>query len=73
MTPAKRRNAATAIVFLFGVLASLKAVGEAGIMWPPDAVWRALRNPLRLQLVAGILMIVVALIVTLTRQRSRQD
>jgi len=73
MTPAKRRNAATAVVFLFGVLASLRAMGEAGTMWPPDAVWQSLRNPFRLQLVAGILMTVMALIFWLTREKDRQD
>jgi len=73
MTPAKRRNPATAIVFLFGVLACLRAVGQAGIAWPPEALWHALRTPFRLQLVAGLVMILAALIFMLVRQGGRQE
>lgn len=69
MTPEKRRPVIPAILFLFGVLASLKAMSDAGVMWPLDAVWQALNNPGRFKLCGGIALILVSIILTISRKR----
>jgi len=70
MTPEKRRRAMSAILFLFGVLAFLNALRDAGMMWPPDAVWQALNNPSRLKLCGGIALMLASLIATAMRRRA---
>ena len=70
MIPEKRNRAISAILFLFGVLASLNALRDAGMMWPPDAVWQALNNPSRLKLCGGIALMLVSLIATAMRRRA---
>jgi len=72
MTPEKKRRVATAAGFLSGVLASLDALREARIFWPPDAVWEALRNPQRLELGAGIALIVVNIVLSIVAGRRDQ-
>jgi hypothetical protein len=67
MTQEKKRRVATAVGFLSGVLACLDALHDAGILWPPDAVWEALRNPQRVELGGGIALIVVTLALTIGR------
>jgi hypothetical protein len=62
MTPEKKQRVATAVGFLSGVLASLDAVHDARIFWPPDAVWAALQHPQRLELGGGLTLIVVTLL-----------
>ncbi|MFZ0859539.1 MAG: hypothetical protein ABR881_07205 [Candidatus Sulfotelmatobacter sp.] len=70
MTSEKQRRVATAVGFLSGVLASLDALRDARIFWPPDAVWAALRSPQRLELAGGLALILVTL---LTSVLMRQD
>ncbi len=67
MTPEKKRRVATAVGFLWGVLACLDALRDARILWPPDAVWEALRNRQRVELGGGIALIVVSLGLSLGR------
>jgi len=69
MTPEKKRRVATAAGFLSGVLACLDAMRDARVFWPPDVVWQGLRAPQRLELGAGIALIVVTLILTVARKR----
>jgi hypothetical protein len=70
MTPGKEWRVATAVGFLSGVLACLDALREAKILWPWDALWDALRSPQRLELGAGIALIVVTLIVSAIHRRA---
>jgi hypothetical protein len=70
MTPEKSRRVATAVGFLSGMLASLDALRDAKILWPPDVVWAALKSPQRLELGGGIALIVVTLVSTIVRRGS---
>jgi hypothetical protein len=70
MPPGKRKRIAPAVLFLFGVLASLKAVADCGTFWPPDVVWASLNNPHRVQLCGGVAMIVVALLIFLVLRKQ---
>lgn len=70
MTEDKQRRVATAIGFLAGVLASLDALRDAKILWPPDAMWQALQHSQRLELGGGIALIVVTLVITAVRGSS---
>jgi hypothetical protein len=65
MTPEKTRRVATAVGFLSGVLACMDAVRDAGILWPPDALWEVLRSPQRLELGIGIALIIVTFVTSL--------
>jgi len=67
MTQEKKRRVATATAFLFGVLACLDALRDARTLWPPDAVWEALRNPQHWELGGGIALMVVTLALTIGR------
>ena len=71
MTPDKKQRVATAAGFLSGILACLDALRDARDLWPPDAVWEALRGPQRLELGAGIALMVVSLVISVVRQRAR--
>ncbi|MGH9495064.1 MAG: hypothetical protein ACRD3B_08715 [Candidatus Sulfotelmatobacter sp.] len=66
----RRKRIAPAVLFLFGVLASLKAVGDSATFWPPDVVWAALSNPHRVQLCGGVAMMVVAVVISVAITRS---
>jgi len=68
MTPEKQRRVATAAGFLSGVLACLDALRDARVFWPPDVIWDALRHPQRLELGAGIALIVVSFVTSIVRQ-----
>ena len=70
MTPEKRRRVATAVGFLSGVLASLDALRDARIFWPPDVVWEGLRNPQRLELGGGLALVVVTLLTSVLQRRD---
>jgi hypothetical protein len=70
MPPEKKQRAATAIVFLFGVLAAMNALRDASVLWPPDVVWAALTPPKRFQFVAGLLLVVGALVSAAIRRRG---
>jgi hypothetical protein len=66
--PGRGRRVATAIGFLSGVLACLDALRDANVVWPLDELWRALSHPKRLQLGAGIVLIVVSFIISVARR-----
>jgi hypothetical protein len=70
MTPEKTRRVATAVGFLSGVLACMDAVRDAGILWPPDALWEVLRSPQRLELSIGIALIIVTFVTSLLPQHQ---
>ncbi len=57
------------MLFLFGVLASLKAVTDSPALWPPDVVWASLSNPHRFQLCGGLATIVVSFVVLAMARR----
>jgi hypothetical protein len=65
MTPEKQRRVATASGFVSGVIACLDAVRDARTVWPPDALWNGLRTPQRLELGAGIVLMVVSLLTSI--------
>jgi hypothetical protein len=73
MTPEKKRRVATAVGFLSGVLACLDAMRDAVVFWPPDVVWAALRHPQRLEMAAGLALIVVTFVTSLLRQRRDES
>ena len=73
MTPEKTRRVATAVGFLSGVLACMDAVREAGILWPPDALWEVLRRPQRLELGVGIALIIVSFVTSMLPRRRSWD
>ncbi len=70
MTADKKWRAATAVGFLAGMLACLDTLRDARVFWPPDVVWEALRGPQRLELGAGIALMIVTLITSLARKQS---
>ena len=70
MTPEKTRRALTAVGFLSGVLASLDALRDARIYWPPDAVWAVLRSPQRLELAGGLALIAVTVLSSVLQRRD---
>lgn len=70
--PGKGRRVATAIGFLSGVLACLGALRDAKVVWPPGALWAALSHPQRLQLGAGIALMVVSFIISVARRSEAQ-
>ena len=70
MTPEKKQRVATAVGFLSGVIASLDAIRDQRILWPPDSLWEALASPQRLELGGGVALIVVTLILTIARKRT---
>jgi hypothetical protein len=70
MTPEKTRRVAIAVGFLSGVLACMDAVRDAGILWPLDALWEALRSPQRLELGVGIALTIVSFVTSLLPRRQ---
>lgn len=72
MSPDKQRSLATAVGFLSGLLACLHALRDRKILWPPDVVWRSLQGPQRIELGGGIILVAVALIVWIARQRRAE-
>jgi uncharacterized protein (TIGR03382 family) len=71
MTPEKKQRIATASGFVSGVIACLDALREAKIVWPPDEAWAGLRGPQRLELGAGIVLMVAALVTSVVRRRRK--
>lgn len=71
MASPKGRRAASAVLFLFGVLASAKALTDATVAWPPSTVWSQLRNPHKFQLCGGIAVILVSLIMFFLRRTEQ--
>jgi hypothetical protein len=70
MTAEKQRRAATAGVFLLGVLACLDAVRDNRVLWPLDALWASLRSRQHLELGGGITLILVALLSSVLSTRD---
>lgn len=68
MTENKNRRIASAIAFLSGVLACLDAIRDTRVLWPPDALWNALRHPQRLELGGGLALIGVAIVTKIVAQ-----
>ncbi|MGA9981660.1 MAG: hypothetical protein WBQ08_23790 [Candidatus Sulfotelmatobacter sp.] len=67
-TPEKKRRVANAVAFLSGVLACLDAVRDKRIFWPLSELWESLRHAQRVELGAGIALIVVSIVLTSPRQ-----
>ena len=59
---------ATAIGFLSGVLACLDVLRDAKVVWPLGELWGVLSHPKRLQLGAGIVLMVVSFIISVARR-----
>jgi hypothetical protein len=70
MTSDKKNRIATAMSFLAGVLASLDALRDVRILWPPDALWAGLRSSQRLELGVGLALIVVTVLASLLWRRD---
>jgi hypothetical protein len=66
----KERRIATAVGFLSGAIACLGALRDAPETWPPDAVWRELSRPHRLELLGGIALIIVTFVISIVGQRE---
>jgi hypothetical protein len=73
LTPEKQRRIATASGFVSGVIACLDALRDAKIVWPPDEAWMVLRGPQRLELGAGIVLMVVALVTSAVRWQKNTN
>ena len=69
MTADKQLRVATAAGFLAGVLACLNALRDAKVVWPPDAAWAVMPHAQRLEMGAGIAMILIAVLVSVVRPR----
>lgn len=69
MTADKQLRVATAAGFLAGVLACLNALRDAKVVWPPDAAWAVMPHAQRLEMGAGIAMILIAVLVSVGRPR----
>lgn len=69
MTADRQLRVATAAGFLAGVLACLNALRDAKVVWPPDAAWAVMPHAQRLQMGAGIAMILIAVLVSVVRPR----
>ena len=67
MTSDKQRRVATAVGFLAGMLACLDALRDAKVVWPLDAAWAVMPHAQRLEMSAGIVVILVALVVSVVR------
>jgi hypothetical protein len=73
MTPEKKWRVAIAVGFLTGVLAGMDALRDGRIFWPPDVVWAELRGPQRLELGAGLALMVATLVTSVVQRRVRSE
>jgi hypothetical protein len=71
MNPDKKRRIAFAGGFVTAVLASVRAISDATIFWPPEALWQQLRGPQRFQFVGGSVMAIVMVALSVV-YRSRE-
>ncbi|MGA7908332.1 MAG: hypothetical protein WCA16_13070 [Candidatus Sulfotelmatobacter sp.] len=70
MAADKTRRLANALGFLAGVLASLDALRDTKLFWPPAVLWDRLQHAQRLELGGGITLMVVSMIFAVVRRRS---
>ena len=70
MTSDKKQRVATAVGFISGLLACLDPLRDLREWWPPDEVWTMLRPAQRLEMAGGIVLMVVALVISVVRRRS---
>ena len=70
MTPEKKKRVTNAVGFLSGMLACLDAVRDTRIFWPLGELWEGLRHVQRVELGAGIALIVVSMVLMRTRKRT---
>lgn len=70
MTSDKQTRVATAVGFLAGLYACLNALGDARIVWPPDAAWAVMTSAHRWEVGGGMALMAVTLIVSVVRQRG---
>ena len=68
MAVTKGRRLASAVLFLFGVMASMRALSDATVAWPVADVWAQLNNPHKLQLCGGIASMLVASVMFFVRR-----
>ena len=68
MAVTKGRRMASAVLFLFGVFASMRALSDATVAWPLATLWAQLNNPHKFQLCGGIASMLVACIMFFMRR-----
>ncbi|MFZ1159292.1 MAG: hypothetical protein WAO10_16030 [Candidatus Sulfotelmatobacter sp.] len=66
----KKKRVTNAVGFLSGVLACMDAVRDSRVFWPVSELWEGLRHAQRLELGAGIALIVVSIVLMITRKRT---
>jgi hypothetical protein len=71
MTVDKKRRVAFAAAFLTGMLAAVRAIGDATVFWPLSSLWEQLRGPERFQLIGGLAVAVVMMVLFFI-SRSRE-
>jgi len=71
MTVDKKRRVAFAAAFLTGMLAAVRAIGDATVFWPLSSLWEQLRGPQRFQLIGGLAVAVVMMVLFFI-SRSRE-
>ena len=62
MTPEKKRRVTRALGFVSGVIASMDAIRDQKVLWPPSELWEALRNVQRVELAAGVVLILASVL-----------
>ena len=67
-TSGKAARLGTAAGFLSGVITCLDAVHDAKSTWPVSELWQALSRPKRLELCAGIVLILVTFVISIVRK-----
>jgi|HubBroStandDraft_6_1064221.scaffolds.fasta_scaffold67890_3 hypothetical protein len=70
MTPEKKKRVTRALGFVSGVIASMDAIRDQKVLWPPSELWEALRNVQRVELAAGVVLILVSLLMTARRKST---
>lgn len=70
MPSSKGRRLATAVGFVSGVITCLDAVHDAKTSWPPNAVWAMLRRPQKVELCAGLALMIITLILSIVPHKQ---
>jgi hypothetical protein len=71
MPQGKNRRVATAVGFLSGVLTCLDALRDARVLWPPESLWGALSRPHRMELAAGLALMLVSFVAAIVSATNR--